>query len=442
MKALDTLQTTIDSLTDEARRRTDDLDSGTPSPAFGLAASDDAEPDAATTDGADDSKTDRESVDDGPTDGSGTPSSDDGRTPSSDGSRTQPSGASDEGDAETVDGTWRVVDTDVEKTMYDVTRTANGVYAVGDSGTVASRGADGEWTVAIPSGPAVKRNTLTAVDVTDDGERIWFAGSSGAIGMYDTTTGRKYDHSAPMEMTSTWEAIGIAGERGDEHLFVANGSGEVLEATVDEDGCPEFGDPVKPGSGSTIPALTVRGDVTYAVDTSGNVFERRDGEWATVGIDNAQINFTDVNVGPDGSVLVTGGGGIVYRYDATCGNWTPVAVGTVVLRGIDRCDDRLAVVGDGGHAYERMPREGWTGVETGVEATLHAIALGETDVAVGEGGVIVEREAGDGPGAATDERDDAAADERADAAADDRVDADGGVAAGPPRADGDPGGDS
>ncbi|SFS00617.1 hypothetical protein SAMN05216559_2384 [Halomicrobium zhouii] len=432
MKAFDSLQTTIDSLTNEAKRRTDDVDTGTPSSAPGSAASDD--PDAASTGRDDDSSTDRESADRGSSNDSRTPPSDDSRTPPSDGDRPTASGSGDDGEAGTADGTWRVVDTDVEKTMYDVTRTANGVYAVGDSGTVASRGAGGEWTVAIPSGPAVKRNTLTGVDVTDDGERIWFAGGSGAIGMYDTTTGRKYDYSAPMEMTSTWEAIGIAGERGDERLFLANGSGEVLEATVDDDGCPAFGDPVKPGSGSTIPALTVRDDVTYAVDTSGNVFERRDGEWATVGIENAQINFTDVDVGPDGSVLVTGGGGIVYRYDATCGNWTPVAVGTVVLRGIDRCEGRLAVVGDGGHAYERRPREGWTGVETGVEATLHGIALGETDVAVGEGGVIVEREAGS--------RADGAAEDRTGAETSGRAETDSNVVVGPRSLDSDPGGDS
>lgn len=380
MKPLQRLQSTIDSLTDEAKRRTFE----------GEITTDDTEgdtSDTASTDGDDNSDVIYDSDRGRPTAASRT---------------TNESNTTETDDTATGSGDWTVADTEIEKTMYGVTWTENGPYAVGDSGTVAGRGRDGDWTVVVPSGPAVKRNTLNAVDVTDDGERIWFAGSSGAIGMYDTTTGRKYNYSAPMEMTSTWEAIGIAGERGDERLFVANGSGEVLRAVIDENDCPAFGEPVKPGSGSTVPALTVREDVAYAVDTSGNVFERRDEEWTTVGIRNAQINFTDVDVGPEGSVLVTGGGGIVYRYDATCENWTPVAVGTVVLRGIDRRDGDVAVVGDGGRAYERRLREGWTGVETDVEATLHAIALGPTDVAVGEGGVIVERQSREQTGTTTD----------------------------------------
>ncbi len=392
MKPLQTLTSTIENLTEEATRRTaDDVRARTSG--------------ADRTDRADRADGDDES---GRTGGSGGtartgdgPPDDGDDDPGSNGGSNDDRPGGGTGDESSPDDGWTTVETDVEKTLNGVVRTVNGVYAVGSGGTVARRAADGSWSVVVPGGPAAKRNALTCVDVTDDRERIWFAGSSGALGMYDTTTGRKFDYTAPMEMTSTWEAVGIAGERGDERLFVANGSGEVVAGSVDENDCLSVEEPVKPGSGSTIAALDVRDDVVHAVDTSGNVFALRDGEWTDVGIENAQINFTDVDAGPDGRVLVTGGGGIVYRYDPPCGNWTPLAVGTVVLRAIDRRGDRLVVVGDGGHAYERDPQEGWTTVETATEATLHDVALGPTDVAVGEGGAIVERpgRSDDGPDA-------------------------------------------
>ena len=79
----------------------------------------------------------------------------------------------------------------------------------------------------------MSQNQLRTLDVTDDGKRLWFAGSSGTIGCYDVETNRKYDYSYPNEMTSTWESIAVSGNTGSEKLLIANGSGEVLPASVD-----------------------------------------------------------------------------------------------------------------------------------------------------------------------------------------------------------------
>ncbi|KTG07649.1 hypothetical protein AUR64_02860 [Haloprofundus marisrubri] len=298
----------------------------------------------------------------------------------------------------------------VEKTLTGVVQTSVGPFAVGTGGKVLRRRTDGSWTIVVPQGPATKRNKLTDVDVTDDGKRIWFAGSSGALGMYNTETGEKHDYSAPGGKTSTWEAIAVGGGGdgsdggsdgseggsggGGEHLLIANGSGEVLSATIDDDGCPSFGEVVKPGSGSTIPALALGGDAAYAIDTSGNVFERTDGEWADIGIRNAQVNFHDIYAS-ERTLLVSGGGGLVYRYDRPCTNWTPIAVGKSALFAIDFEGDRAVAVGGGGVIHQRRRDDGWTQLSSPVESKLRSVALGDVDVAVGNSGTIVERAGGD-----------------------------------------------
>ncbi|WP_224270851.1 hypothetical protein [Haloprofundus salinisoli] len=300
---------------------------------------------------------------------------------------------------ETTSGEWTAVESPVAKTLTGVVQTSVGPFAVGTGGKVLRRRDDGTWTVVVPAGPATKRNKLTDVDVTDDGKRVWFAGSSGALGMYDTQTGEKHDYSGPGGKTSTWEAIAVGGIGGNERLLVANGSGEVLSATIDEDGCPSFGEVVKPGSGSTIPALAFGGGVTYAIDTSGNVFERTadgqsDGGWSDIGIENAQVNFHDLYAS-ERALLVSGGGGLVYRYDRLCGGWTPVAVGESALFAIDCRDESAVAVGGGGTIYHRQADEGWSERSSPVESKLRSVALGDVDVAVGNGGAIVER-SGDG----------------------------------------------
>lgn len=97
---------------------------------------------------------------------------------------------------------WSVVEASTEKALRDVVQTADGPYAVGAEGHVLRRSEEA-WDLRIDAGSARNHDALTTAGVTDDGKRIWFAGSSGALGMYDTETGKKHDYSAPEGWTST-----------------------------------------------------------------------------------------------------------------------------------------------------------------------------------------------------------------------------------------------
>lgn len=291
-------------------------------------------------------------------------------------------------------GTWRRVESPTSNALFDVVETTDGPYAVGEEGTVLARDDDG-WTVVVEAGPAARSSELRCVAATADGTRIWFAGSSGALGFYDVETGRKYDYTAPEEKTSTWEAIIVAGDANEERVTVANGSGEVLEVTFDDDGRPEYGEETKPGSGSTIPAVESDPDGGYAADTSGNVFANTDGEWQRIGIDGAETNFADVRSTGD-RLLVAAEDGIVYRHDRARENWTPLSVGEKSVYALDtivdeRGEERTVAVGESGAIYEHQPKRGWQRVESPVDDSLLGVALGHVDVAVGDGGLIIER---------------------------------------------------
>lgn len=292
--------------------------------------------------------------------------------------------------------TWDVASVPTDAELVSVTATRTGAVAVGEDGTVVHRDRDG-WSTLVGVGPTAAGNDLTGVAATDCGRRVWFVGGSGALGSYDVADGRKHDYTAPMEKTSTWEAVAVAGDAGSERLLFANGSGELLAATVDASGAPVWGTPVKPGSGSTVPAVALGSLGGIACDTSGHVFRFVGGEWRRIGVRNAEVDFFDVAVG-DGRVWVAGDDGLCYRYDPARDNWTPVAVGEETLRGL-ACDHRplaadtggdgLAVVGDSGTLAWHTPGTGWHHAADVTDEDLRAVALGPVDVAVGD--TVLER---------------------------------------------------
>jgi hypothetical protein len=310
------------------------------------------------------------------------------------------------------DGDWVEADLPTGETMYGVVQTVRGPVAVGTDGLVLGRGPAG-WERLVERGPAARSNSLYDVDVTGDGERVWFAGSSGALGMYDVVDRRKYDFSAPMGKTSTWESVAVDGHGEDTRLLVANGSGEVVGAVFDEAGRPRFGESTEPGSGSTLSAVDIAGGVGYAADTSGGVYRLRTDEWETIGVDGAAVDFRDVlgtateddpdgnrdaddgdgAAGPadEGRLLVTGDGGLVYRYDPAFDRWTPIVVGTADVHALDAADRRTVAVGDQGAIHGRTDDADWRRVPSPVAAELLDVALGPLDVAVGEGGTALER---------------------------------------------------
>ena len=290
-----------------------------------------------------------------------------------------------------VEPGWETADTPTEESLLDVVATADGAYAVGENGVVLAREDDG-WAVAVEGGPTANGNPLRGVDATADGGAVWFAGDSGVLGRY--AEGKLTDHSAPEDRTSTWTDVAVTGTAGDERVHLVNGSGELLRGRYD-DGRVSWGEVEKPGSGSSISAVSfVDDDRGYLCDTSQGVYGTTDGgeSYERVGIDDANAAFTGVDAAGS-MVVVSCDDGAVFRYDGSV--WTRLRAAERELSAIDLADESGLAAGDAGTVVELVDG-GWETVEAPVDADLSGVTIGqsgsdESDIAVGTDGTVIER---------------------------------------------------
>lgn len=91
------------------------------------------------------------------------------------------------------DQAWHATQTQFTADLHAAAQTAESAYAVGASGTNATSTEHG-WVPVVEAGPDSKNSTLRTVDATSDGNRLWFAGADGALGMYDVE--ERHHHGA------------------------------------------------------------------------------------------------------------------------------------------------------------------------------------------------------------------------------------------------------
>jgi hypothetical protein len=259
------------------------------------------------------------------------------------------------------------------------------VYAAGDEGVVV--GGDDCETV-LPGGPAGDGQALRGLAAVPGA--LWVAGDGGALGRLDPVTGRHADHSAPAGDTNSLTDVAAATDEDGETVLVADGSG-ALRRGRHRDGEVTWADPVTPGSGASVAAVTLDAEgVGYAVDTDDGVFRTRDGGRSFERLDlDAAGTAVDVAATPTGC-LVLDDDGRLHHHD---GGWTHERVPDATPWAVAAAGDRVLVAGEGGVVHERTdPRDDWTRHETPVAASLAAAALGsERAVAAGPGGSVATR---------------------------------------------------
>ncbi|MCU4802589.1 hypothetical protein OB920_19680 [Halobacteria archaeon HArc-gm2] len=297
-----------------------------------------------------------------------------------------------------TDREWNSVTTPFDVDLRAVVQTNRGPFAVGGSGTVVANTGDG-WEAVVTEGPGKQNRALSSIDVTADGDRVWYAGASGAIGMYDVANGEQYDFSYSKDISASWSAVAVAGRAGTERVSVANTSGKVLPLSLSGREAT-YGAPATPGGGSEITALeaTTAGTV-FATDTAGTVYETTKSGWTTTGVDAASVSLRDVTVGPDGQIYVAGANGTLYVNDGAEQGWTANEVTGAALRAVDVLDGHVVVLSANNKLFRR-PVDGrtrWQESAPPTNSDLLALALGAPDVAVGKAGTVVTREAPEPP---------------------------------------------
>lgn len=286
-----------------------------------------------------------------------------------------------------ADEGWTVAKTPVDSTLYDVASTSTNAHAVGDGGVVIER-TDAGWETVLRGGPTGNGNDLYGAAVSDDGERLWVVGASGAIGEYDVVTGNLVDRSAPNDHTSNFNDVAVTGPAGDADVYVADDSGAIHYSFDNgKEGTWEY---EVPGSGAGLPAIEFYGTrAGHVIDTNGRVFATDDGvTWEAIGIEDADVTFYGLDSDAADDVRVSGGNASVFTYDGS--QWVPESLGDADLVDIETAGGDGYAVGSGGVVFERSGNE-WARNDTPTGENLNAVVTDGTDLVVGAGGLVLER---------------------------------------------------
>jgi len=290
------------------------------------------------------------------------------------------------GSAAAADG-WAAVETPTDRDLHAVEYTSNGAYAVGGGGDVLHRTAKG-WTRVVDGGATGNGNPLYGAGVTDDGDRLWFVGGSGAIGEYDVTTGTLYDHSAPNDVTNNFNDVAVQGQAGSANVYIAGDSGKIYRSF--ENGETGTWSNTTPGSGSEINAIDFHGPRSgHAVDGNQTVFTTDDGStYDRIGIANANFNLYGVDSDVPDEVYVSAGGATVYDWNGS--QWTTTDLGDASLVDVEIEDGDGYAVGGGGKVFDLTDGK-WAQDDTPTGANLNGVVRGPVDIAVGASGVVIEK---------------------------------------------------
>jgi hypothetical protein len=296
------------------------------------------------------------------------------------------------GGAAAETASWEAVTSPIDATLYDVESTARNAFAVGGGGRVVERTEKG-WEKVVDGGPTGNGNGLYGSDVTDDGNRLWFAGGSGAIGEYDVETGNLEDFSAPNDVTNNFNDIAVTGKAGEANVYVAGDSGSVYYSF--ENGASGTWNYVAIGQGAAIKAIDFYKDREgYLVNGNGNVFRTRDGTtWNRLGIADADVSLYGIDGNGKNDAWVAGGAGTLFDYEPNAQRvWQPTKLGEPGLRDIevDNSGDNGYAVGNGGAVFD-LASGAWSRDTTPSGENLRAVVdEKDNDIAVGASGTIIE----------------------------------------------------
>ena len=288
--------------------------------------------------------------------------------------------------AAAAESEWTVEPVETDSTLHDIVSADTGRFAVGDGGVLTTAGPDG-WRTLRDGGPTGNGNDLYGASVTDDGERVWFVGASGAIGEYVPATDTLVDHSAPLDNTNNYNDVAVTGEAGEANVYVAGDSGKIYYSF--ENGEEATWEYVTPGSGSGLPAIDFHGPRSgHAIDTNGRVFATDDGvTWTAIGIEDANVTFYGLDSDASDDIAVSGGNGAVLTYDSA--NWTPDALGDADLVDIETDGESGYVVGSGGVVQELTSDDRFV-LDTPTGENLNAVDV-DGDAVVGSSGIVLRR---------------------------------------------------
>lgn len=295
-----------------------------------------------------------------------------------------------------VETAWEAVRTPFDADLEAAVHAADGPYAAGEEGILVAGGPN-DWEPVIERDALEADGDLRAVDATRDGERVWFAGDNGVLGMFDVETGAAVGYDYTGTASSTWCELAVTGAAGDERALLANEAGAVVSFELDGEELA-FSEPTRASESPVVALTTTETGVGHAVDADGAVHTATATGWEALGTIDAEGDPTDVAATQD-RLLVAATDGCLYEqehgteYEQEHGTeWRPTVIADEEVLAVEASDRETVAVVPESTIYTREDRESaWerSTVDTGDRLT--ALVLGAVDVAVGENGAVARR---------------------------------------------------
>jgi len=291
-----------------------------------------------------------------------------------------------------VEFRWSVSDAPKTAQLTGVETNGDVVVASGRRGLLAERTAPGEWQGLFTKGPTGNGNGILDAAVTDDGERAWYCGNSGAFGYYDFAERTPKPHKGPSNITSAFRSIAVVGEAGEERVVAVDGNGQFVQTSMDGEALT-VDTVTKPGSGTALTEVLDDDGTFYASDVSGYLYHSTNGrDWRRRRLTSGTVQSLAF---ADTGLAAVDENGTVYRdislfedhsrtRKAHFGNVCPeelAAAGEVFVTA--GCDGRIVPINGAEKATQPDPGPGVTyyGAEILADGTI---------VAAGSSGTIVE----------------------------------------------------
>ncbi len=286
---------------------------------------------------------------------------------------------------------WCLASTPTQVQLNAVASAGSRFYAVGNRGTMLERRESG-WRRVLANGLGHRSRGLLDVAATDDGRRLWCCGVRGELGYYDRKTGAVGRYAQPYDLSSNFRQVAVDGVADEERLHVADDDGRIVRVDL-ENGDPDVVGVAVPGPNEPITAAFDLGDLRFAADTSGRLYQSRDGRrWRGHRLVSSVV--TGLAVDADGLLAVTRGGAVYTGIRNFCElpdriEGLPQGVRS---QDVDGAGEAAAIVGSDGTLLLREECDRFERVAVDTTAGLSGVAIQRdgTVVAVGMDGTVVE----------------------------------------------------
>jgi len=289
-----------------------------------------------------------------------------------------------------VDCLWAQSSTPTSVKLDAVQNTSTRPYAVGGDGVVLERRESG-WQIVDSDGPTGGNEWLSAVDVTDDGDRLWVAGQSGTVGEYEVDPFSEASNANPQGTSNGIWSLAVTGDADSADVYVGDDSGQIFVST--DDGAT-FSGAVQPEGSAGVQAMDFYADGEgYAVNNDGDIMKTTDhGQTWTTEETLGTPSALGVDADAADDVWVSDADGDVHHWDGSSWGGTEVEPDDTPLFSIDIEDDKGYTVGNDGIVW-RHHHGSWTN-ETAdrlPDENLRGVFVGpEREIAVGANGALIE----------------------------------------------------